>query len=91
METDAVFTNLENSDPSQPCSVVALNGHTMQLKVPQPVGIGSPVKIESDDTISLGEVSQCLRGEEGYIVWVNLVEALHNVEELSRLARALLA
>ena len=99
METVAALTNLEESEVSQAvsqavsqkCSMLALNGHTMQLKLPQPVGIGSAVKVEADDTISLGEVSYCRREGDGYVVWVDLMQALHNVAELSRLARALIA
>ena len=91
METVAAFTNLENSEVSQNCSVLALNGHMMQLKLPKPVGVGSAVKVELDDSLSLGEISDCRPEGDGYIVWVDLMQALRNVSELSRLARALLS
>ena len=86
----AALTNLEQTEDSQACSVLAVSGHMMQLRSPKPVGIGNAVKIEADETLSLGEVSYCRPDGDGYIVWVNLLEALHNVGELSRLARALL-
>jgi hypothetical protein len=91
METVAALTNLEESDVSQKCPVLALSGHTMQLKSPKPIGIGSAVKVEADDTMSLGEVSYCRPAGDGYLVSVDLVQALHNVDELTRLARALLS
>ena len=38
---------------------------------------------------SLGEVTGCQPEADGYMAWAQLVEALHSVDELSRLARAL--
>ena len=90
METVAVLTNLE-AEVTQTCSVVGLDGSTMHLKFPHHLTVGSAVKVESDDTISLGEVSYCRREGESYVVWVELVQALHHVTEMSRLARALVS
>jgi hypothetical protein len=61
----------------------------MELKLPVGVKIGSPVKVEAGDTLSLGEVSDCRPEGDGYMVCVELMQALHHVNELSRLARAL--
>jgi hypothetical protein len=91
METVAALTNLEESEVSQDCSVLAVSGHTMQLRLPKPVGIGRAVKVEAEDTISLGEVSYCRPEGDAYVVWVDLMQALHHVGELSRLARALVS
>jgi len=90
METVAALTNLE-AEVTQTCSVLGLNGSTMQLKFPHHLTVGSAVKIEADDTISLGEVSYCRREGDGYVVWVELIQALRHVTELSRLARALVS
>lgn len=87
----AAFTNLENAEVSQVCPVLGLDGRMMQLKLPKRVNIGSAVKVEAGDTLSLGEVSYCRPDGDGYVVWVELMQALHSVTELSRLARALLA
>ena len=89
METVAALTNLQEPEIAQSCSVLDVNGRLMQVKMQKPIAVGSPVKVEAEDTISLGEVSYCISEGEGFIVWVNLMEALHNVTELSRLARAL--
>ena len=90
METVAALTCLDQTKPTHTCQVLGFNGHAMQLKLPQYLSLGSPVKIESDDTLSLGEVSYCHPEGDGYIVRVEILEALHNVNELTRLARALL-
>ena len=89
METVAVLTNLDDAQVSQSCPVCGLDGHRMQLKLAKQVDIGSAVKVEAGDTMSLGEVSYCHPEGDGYVVCVEVLQALHNVTELSRLARAL--
>jgi hypothetical protein len=89
METVAAFTKLDDAKVAVQCPVLGLDGRTMQLKLPKWVDIGSPVKVEADDTLSLGEVSYCRPEGDGYLVWVELLQSLHNVAELSRLASAL--
>jgi len=91
MVTVAAFTNLQDTEIAQVCPVLGLEGHMMQLKLSTYVDIGSAVKVEAGDTLSLGEVSFCRADGDGYIVWVELMQALNSVTELSRLARALLA
>jgi hypothetical protein len=90
METVAAFTKLGDAEVSLRCPVLGLDGHTMRLKLSKRVDIGSAVKVEADDTLSLGEVSYCRPEGDGYVVWVELLQSLHNVAELSRLAHALL-
>jgi len=91
METVGAFTNLDDAGVSQTCPVLGLNGHTMQVKLSKRVDIGSAVKVEAGDTLSLGEVSYCRPEGDGYLVWVEVMQALRDVTELSRLARALVA
>jgi len=89
METVADFTDLDSPEVFEACPVLGHDGHVMQLKLSKRVAIGIPVKVRTGDTMSLGEVSYCRVDGDGYVVWVELIEALHNVSELSRLARAL--
>ncbi len=91
METVAAFTKLDDAEAPLRCPVVGREGHMMQLKVAKWVDIGSAVKVEADDTMSLGEVSYCRPEGDGYVVWVELFQSLHNVAELSRLAHALVS
>ena len=85
------YTNLSGTEVPQVCPVLGLDGRMMQLKLPERIDIGSAVRIQADDTLSLGEVSYCRPEGDGYVVWVELCQALHNVTELSRLAHALLS
>lgn len=87
----AAFTKLDDTEVALCCPVLGVDGHMIQLKLPKWVDIGSAVKVEADDTLSLGEVSYCRPDGDGYVVWVDLLQSLHNVAELSRLAQALLA
>jgi hypothetical protein len=89
METVAAITTLDQAEVSQAGTVVALHGQIMELKTPKHMKIGSLVKVEADDTLSLGEISYCCPDGDGYTVCVELVQAMHHVSELSRLARAL--
>jgi len=91
METVAAFTNLEDQEIPQLCPLLGLTGRNMQLKLAARIGVGSAVKVETGDTLTLGEVSYCHPVADGYVVGVEINEALHNVAELTRLARALLA
>jgi hypothetical protein len=91
METLVAYTNLSETKTPQVCPILGLDGHVLQVKSPAYASIGSAVKIETDDTMSLGEVSYCQPDQDGYVVWIHLVQALHDVTELSRLARALVA
>jgi hypothetical protein len=90
MQMLVAYTNLSDTEVPQVCPVIGLDGRSVQLRVSTPNHVGSAVKIEADDTMSLGEVSYCRPEGEGYVVWVELAQALHHVDELSRLARALL-
>ena len=90
MEKVAAFTNLDDAERPVACPVLGLDGYTMQLKLSKRVAIGSAVKVEAGDTMSLGEVSYCRPEGDGYVVCVEVMQALKNVSELSRLARALL-
>lgn len=91
MDTVAAITTLDQTEISQPGTILGVHGHTMELKIPRQVGVGSAVKVEANDTLALGEVFACRPDAEGYTVWVDLIEALHGVNELSRLAKALIS
>jgi hypothetical protein len=91
METLVAYTNLSEQETVQLCPVVQLDGSMLQVKVPSYAAVGAAIKIEADDTMSLGEVTWCEPGQDGYTVRIQLIEAMHDVTELSRLARALLS
>ena len=89
MEKVVAFTNLTGREATTDCPVLDVDGPAMQLKLPKHVAVGSAVKVETNETLSLGEVSYCRPVGDSYIVWVDLCQALHNVSELTRLAHGL--
>ena len=91
METVAAFTQLGGVETPLQATVLGVDNHSMQLKLPRWIDIGSAIKVEADDTLTLGEVSHCQPDGDGYLVWVELCQSLYHVGELARLARALLA
>jgi hypothetical protein len=54
------------------------------LELEGPVAIGSPVKIELDDCLFLGEVIYCREDEASFFVGVQLEQALYGLTELAR-------
>ena len=54
--------------PPVSARVLELSGSGLQLKAPNPVPCGSPVKIVSQNTAMLGEVCRCESDGDGYIV-----------------------
>lgn len=90
MVPEADFATLDDNRLFTNCPVIGQNGPFMQLKVPKQVDIGKPIKIEAEDTLSLGDVCACQSEGDVFVVSVELTESLHHVAALSRLAQALL-
>ena len=69
--------------------LLEISGSGLQLRLPKPVPCGAPVKIESGDTLMLGEVHRCGPEAGAYTVGVQLSQELSSLTELERLNRAL--
>jgi hypothetical protein len=54
------------------------------LELEGPVAIGSPVKIEIEDCLFLGEVIYCRQDETSFFVGLELEQALYGLTELAR-------
>jgi hypothetical protein len=66
-----------------------MSGSGVQLRAPMPVSCGAAIKIESGDTLMLGEVCRCRPEAGAYTVGVQLSQELSSLTELERLNRAL--
>jgi hypothetical protein len=55
--------------------VVDMSGSGLQLRTPNPVPCGSPVKVESPQLAMLGEVCRCQFDGDGYIVGLLLFQS----------------
>lgn len=77
---------------ADPLSGIALNqsGTGLLVSVGEPVGCGTPVRIEGNDMLLLGEVCRCEKSGQDYRLAVKIRHCLSGMKELDRLNRALL-
>jgi hypothetical protein len=61
--------------PSVPARVLDLSGSGLQLRSPNPVPCGSPVKVASQNAAMLGEVCRCESDGDGYIICLTSVRS----------------
>lgn len=67
-----------------------LSGCGMRVAVPDRVSPGDAVKVDMDDALLLGEVCYCRRHESGFILGIELDQALSGLADLKRLNDSLL-
>ena len=67
-----------------PARVKNVSTRGIGLELEGPVAIGSPVKIELEDCLFLGEVIYCRQDEASFFVGVELEQALYGLTELAR-------
>jgi hypothetical protein len=71
-----------------PARVKNVSTRGIGLELEGPVAIGSPVKIEVQDCLFLGEVIYCREDEASFFVGVELEQALYGLTELARILGA---
>lgn len=89
MEKLAACTLLEGGKSTQLGSIVSQAGHWVELRVPENMPVGSSIKMEMDDTLSLGEVAQCRPVSGGFQVCLEISEALRGMRGLASLMQTL--
>ena len=90
MDAVTAITTLDEMELSQEGEVISMFGNLIELKVSEHVSVGAPVKVELNDTLSLGEVTRCRQEASGYMLCVEMSEALRGLRGLSKLAKALI-
>lgn len=61
-----------------------------RIMSPVPIKAGSPVRLDVDDSILLGEAVYCAKGEAGCFVGLRFEQCLGRVSDLQRLVEALM-
>lgn len=84
------FTVLGPRPSESVARIVNASGAGVRLELDRAVKPGTPVKIEYDDTLLLGETCYCQRSGEAFAVGVQMDQALLHTEELARLSQRLL-
>jgi len=53
--------------------VLDISGSGLRLRLPNPLPCGSPVKVETDSLVMLGEVARCDESGDGYIAGLRIM------------------
>ena len=53
---------------------IDMSSRALRLRLPNPIPCGSPVRVETDDMVTLGEVSRCQYDLDSYIVSLMLLQ-----------------
>lgn len=76
--------------PVMQAQVLDASGAGLRLRVPSMIPSGSPVKVDAEDMLLLGEVTRCEPEQGAYIVGLHLSHSLEALAELQKLNQALL-
>ena len=69
--------------------IIELSGHGIRLTASRPVQAGQPVRIDLEDSLLLGEVCYCHRGDGEYVFGVSLEQAIASLSEVARLVQSI--
>lgn len=86
----ARVTALSGDGRQMQARTLDVSGRGVRILAPEPLEPGDAVKIEIDDALLLAEVCYCLPNEAGFMVGVEIDQALNGVSDLARLNRTLL-
>jgi len=67
-----------------------LSGRGIRILVPATLLVGDPVRIDLEDALLLGDVCYCQPHDSGFMIGVEIDQALSGLAELARLNQALL-
>ena len=67
-----------------------ISDHGLHLRLPKPVPCSTPVKIDGNNTLLLGEVCRCEPSDGAYSVGVQLSQTMSSLKELELLHRSLI-
>lgn len=85
-EKEVQITVLGGEPAKFAARVVNLSGRGMRLLAGRALDVGSPVGVEWDDSLMLGDVCYCESTPEGYAVGLELEQRLFQTADLARLA-----
>ena len=70
-------------------AAVEVSAHGMRVVLDRPIPVGAAIKLESDDTLMLGEVRYCAPEANGFIAGLRLDQVLRKLGQVEALNRAL--
>ena len=84
-----ILTLLGESNTTLPAMTVDMSGNGMAFVVNRAIPLGALVKVESDDSLILGEICHCSPQSNGFLVGLEIKQWLGNLEELTNLNQRL--
>jgi hypothetical protein len=69
---------------------IEITGSRMLVRMPACVAVGTPVRMEGDDTLLLGEVCAMQPERDGWVLAVRVEHSLTSLTDLESLNRALM-
>jgi len=82
-----VLTLLEEPRITLPALAVEISGSGMRIFLNRGIPLGTLVKVESDNSLILGEVCHCAVQPNGFLLGLKLLRLLSNLNELANLNR----
>jgi hypothetical protein len=83
-DQSVVVTVLGDHEMQHIAKIRNASGRGLSIEIPSPVPPGAAIKIESQDSILLGEAVYCKGGQGPYLVGVELDQVLCGLTELGR-------
>jgi hypothetical protein len=70
--------------------IVETSGNSLTLKLVSAIMCGAPVQVETTNMLMLGEVARCEPADDGFRLALRVRHALHDLQALEKLNRALM-
>ena len=89
-QKNIVVTLLGDGGLSLPALAIELSGGGMRLLLNRAIPVGAAVKVETEDSLMLGEVCYCESQSSGFLLGLKVNQVLSNLSELARLNRRIM-
>jgi hypothetical protein len=80
-----VLTLLKENGIELPAQAIEMSGTGMRVFLNRAIPVGATVKVETDDSMMLGEVCHCATHVNGFLAGLVLHQVLSKLGELARL------
>ena len=89
-QKNIIVTLLGDGGLSLPALAIEISGGGLRLSLNRAIQVGTAVKVETEDSMMLGEVCYCTPQSSGFLVGLKLNQVLSNLSELARLNRRIM-
>ena len=90
MDQPVLLTVLDGESKAGPATALDSSGRGMRISLDRAIPSGAAVKLETEDSIVLGEVCYSVPGPSGFIIGIEVDQVLNGLRELNRIHARLL-